>query len=193
MYPKGLHPGATWRKCDFQIHTPRDPQWSGSPSLPGGAATDEQARDAWSDRFVNHCVGSGLMAIAITDHHDFCFVEYVRRAVARLPDPSKGPWVFPGVEVTCDDAVQCLVLFDANTQVDAWHRLFGGHLLTIQAPDADTATNPQARGCGKIIANFIQGIADDSGLNGCSIVLPRRADLLLRGAGQRHLPGNPAA
>jgi chromosome segregation protein len=27
MYAKGLHPGAIWKKCDFQIHTPRDPQW----------------------------------------------------------------------------------------------------------------------------------------------------------------------
>ena len=33
-YPKGQHPGATWRKCDFQCHTPRDRHWVGV-SLPG--------------------------------------------------------------------------------------------------------------------------------------------------------------
>jgi chromosome segregation protein len=176
MYPKGLHPGATWKKCDFQIHTPRDPQWAGSPSLPGGGAAEEQARDAWANHFVGHCVDLGLLAIAITDHHDFCFVEYVRRAISRLPDQTKAPWLFPGVEVTCDDAVQCLVLFDADTNADDWNRLFGGHLLTIQAPDPHAPTNPQARGCGKIIAKFIQGIADDSGLSECSIVLPHASN-----------------
>ena len=176
MFPRGLHPGATWKKCDFQIHTPRDPQWSGSPSLPGGGATEEQARDAWADHFVGHCISSGLLAVAITDHHDFCFIEYVRRAIARLPEPTKAPWVFPGIEVTCDDAVQCLVLFDADTKADVWHRLFGGHLLTIQAPDPDAPRNPQAQTCGKIIAEFLEGVSADSGLNGCSIVLPHASN-----------------
>jgi chromosome segregation protein len=175
-YPKGLHPGATWRKCDFQVHTPRDPQWTGSPSLPGGGSAEEQLRDAWADKFVDHCISLGLLAIAITDHHDFCFVEYVQRAIQRLPDQSKAPWLFPGVEVTCDDAVQCLVLFDTDSPPVVWHRLFGGHLLKIQAPDADKSTNPQALGCGKIIADLLEGIANDIGLSECSIVLPHASN-----------------
>lgn len=101
--------------------------------------------------------------------------RYLRRAIARLPDPSKAPGAFPGVEVTCDDAVQCLVLFDADTKTDVWHRLFGGHLLTIQAPDLGAPRNPLAKTCGKIIADFLQGISADSGLNGCSIMLPHKA------------------
>ena len=176
MTVKGLHPGATWKKCDFQVHTPRDPQWSGSPSLPGGGVAEEQAREAWADLFVAHCIAKGLNAIAITDHHDFCFVEYVKRAVARLADPTTAPWLFPGVEVTCDDAVQCLVLFDAETKADTWHRLFGGHLLKIPAPDKQASTSPQADRCGKIISDFLEGVAADSGLSSCAIVLPHASN-----------------
>src|SRR6202051_3063639 len=159
MFPKGLHPGATWKKCDFQIHTPRDPQWSGSPSLPGGSPDAEKLREAWADHFVSQCVASGLAAIAITDHHDFCFVEDVRRPIERLPDQSTRPWLFPGVEVTCDDAVQCLVLFDEGTAPEVWHRLFGGHLLKIQAPDRDAPANPQALTCEKRSAHVSQPVA----------------------------------
>jgi len=35
-YAKGKHPGAQCRKCDFQIHTPHDKQWSGV-LLPGAS------------------------------------------------------------------------------------------------------------------------------------------------------------
>lgn len=170
---RGLHPGATWRKCDFQIHSPRDPQWTGSPHLPGGSTADEQARDEWADRLVERCIAVGLTAIAITDHHDFCFVEYVRRAIARA---HADIWLFPGVEVTCDDAVQCLVLFDADSEADTWNRLFGGHLLSIAAPESEAATNPQADPCGKDIGAFLKEIAADAGLSGCSIVLPHASN-----------------
>jgi chromosome segregation protein len=176
VYAKGLHPGAIWKKCDFQVHTPRDPQWGGSDHLPGGSESDESAREAWADQLVAHCIGSGLQAIAITDHHDFCFVEYVRRAIARLSDPSTGPWLFPGIEVTCDDAVQCLILFDADTTSDRWNRLFGGHLLNIAAPDPVAPTNPQAVICGKRIDQILSGVAADNWLNGCSIVLPHASN-----------------
>jgi ABC-type lipoprotein export system ATPase subunit/uncharacterized protein with GYD domain len=116
------------------------------------------------------------MAIAITDHHDFCFVDYVRRAIARLPSPGPTVWLFPGVEVSCNDAVQCLVLFDGDTDAATWNRLFGGHLLTVQAPDPNAPTNPQADNCGKNISEFLEGVAGDVGLNGCSIVLPHASN-----------------
>ena len=42
-HAKGMHPGAVWKKCDFQVHTPRDTQWEGTP-FPGGTPELEQAR-----------------------------------------------------------------------------------------------------------------------------------------------------
>ena len=90
-HPVGLHPGATWRKCDFQIHTPRDPNWGTTAHLAGGTHELEAARQHWADEFIRVCVERGLAAIAVTDHHDFCFVEYVQRAADKILDAGRRP------------------------------------------------------------------------------------------------------
>jgi chromosome segregation protein len=171
-----MHPGAVWKRVDFQIHTPRDPQWSGSPHLPGGTEETEAAREAWADGFVAKCIQLKLDAVAITDHHDFCFVEYVQRACERLPKEIVPPWVLPGVEVTCRDAVQCLILFDTDSEPELWHRLFGGHLQNTDVPDGKTATNPQAMECGRDIESFIESVTADAALRGRSIILPHASN-----------------
>lgn len=175
-FAKGLHPGATWRRADFQIHTPRDPQWQGSAHLAGGTPEGESARDAWADSLIAKCIDLGLGAIAITDHHDMCLVEYVRRAIDRLPEGIARPWLFPGMEVTCRDAVQCIVLFDEDAPEAAWRRLFGGHLQNVAEPDRNAATSPQAIECGRDIEPFIESVTTDSGLNLCSIILPHASN-----------------
>lgn len=175
-YPKGMHPGAVWKQTDFQVHTPRDPGWSGSVHLEGGTDETEAARHQWADRFIAQCIALKIEAVAITDHHDFCFIEYVQKALHRLPPGVRKPWVFPGVEVTCQDSVQCLVLFDQISQADVWNRLFGGHLQNIEAPSKDAARNPQATECGKDISSFIESVASDTKLNKCSIILPHASN-----------------
>ena len=78
---------ASWRKCDFQLHTPRDPNWRGKRPIGlneetgSGPATQVQvdaARLAWAHEFVDVCVKRDLRAIAITDHHEMVMVPYVR-------------------------------------------------------------------------------------------------------------------
>ena len=174
IHKKGLHPGAVWKKADFQIHSPRDINWNG-PKFPGGPQAQEQAREAWADSFVAECLKRGLAAIAITDHHDFTFAPYVKRAIARAR-VSDRLWMFPGVEVTCDDAVQCLVLFDADTQEDKWHRLFGGHLQNVERHDPAAESTAQTEPCGREVKEFIESLATDSALNECSIVLPHASN-----------------
>ncbi|MCK3780485.1 AAA family ATPase [Ensifer sesbaniae] len=175
-HEKGMHPGAVWRKVDLQIHTPRDPQWQGSPHLPGGTDATEIARAQWADNFVDECLNRGLSAIAITDHHDACMVNYVKIAIdRRFPDVSP-IWLFPGMEVTCRDAVQCLVLFDSETEPALWRRLFGGHLQNIDEPGLDDATNPQATQCGKDIEAFIESVMGDSKLAERCIILPHASN-----------------
>lgn len=173
-YTKGLHPGAIWKKADFQIHSPRDINWTG-PKFAGGTQPLEQAREDWADSFVEECTRRGLGAIAVTDHHDFVLVPYIQRAIVRKGLVDK-LWFFPGVEVTCDDAVQCLVLFDAQTQEDRWHRLFGGHLQKVGLPNANAESTAAVTPCGKNVEKFIDDIAADAILSACSIVLPHASD-----------------
>lgn len=175
MYEIGKHPGAVWRKCDLQVHTPRDPQWSGSANLAGGTPELEAARDAWADGFVAQCLSNGIGAIAITDHHDLCFIEYVARAIERVPNGGDALWLFPGMEVTCRDAVQCLVIFDRGCPDATLRRLFG-HLPNIPDPERNAATNPQASQSGKDVEAFLAGVQDDGEMQPRSIVLPHASN-----------------
>lgn len=107
--------GAHFFRCDLQVHTPRDINWSGNDSV-----TDEERR-AYAGSLVQACRERALQGIAITDHHDMTFVEYVRRAAAEETDSEGKPLpkeqrliVFPGMELTLGVPCQALLLFDAD-------------------------------------------------------------------------------
>jgi chromosome segregation protein len=174
-HPKGMHPGAVWRKADLQVHTPRDPQWDG-PKFKGGTPADETAREAWADDFVQACIDRKLEMVSVTDHHDLCAQPYILRAIGRLPLDSPKPWIFPGMEVTCDDSAQCLVIFDVFSDSDLWDRLYGGHLLNIAKPSQSDATAPQAIPCGRNVDDFLANIAEDPHLSQRVVVLPNGGD-----------------
>lgn len=184
-YSKGRHPGAVWRKTDLQVHTPRDAQWAGPPSLPGGTIEKETARDYWADAFVKECLRRGIGAIGVTDHHDLVMYPYIERAIERLGASQEQLWLFPGMEVTCDDSVQCIVLFDQGTQPEITRRLFP-HTPKILEPDPNDARAPQTTLCGRDIKEFLGSTHDDVGFRGRMIVLPHASkgghkDILRRG------------
>ncbi|HEV2523417.1 MAG TPA: AAA family ATPase [Candidatus Acidoferrales bacterium] len=108
--------GAHFYKCDFQVHTPRDAQWS------GGDAVTEAERKAYAEALILACRQKGLDAIAITDHHDFAFFPYVKKAAQNeldnlgksVPDERKVV-VFPGIELTLTSPnCQAILILDAE-------------------------------------------------------------------------------
>ena len=120
---------AYWRKCDFQIHTPRDNGWIGprpiglGDNLNGSLAIEAQIfaqRMDWATGFVEACAQRGLEAVALTDHHEMVMVPYVKEAIRarKAQDPEFDLWLFPGMELTCHGGVQCLLIFDADLSDD---------------------------------------------------------------------------
>jgi len=113
--------GAEFRKADFQIHSPRDGNWDGPRPEDGlgatpAAAAIQTARETFCRSFIEKCVAEGLRAISITDHHEGVYCYRILEAKAKL-EAEKGSidlWIFPGMELTCKDACQALVIFDAN-------------------------------------------------------------------------------
>ena len=113
--------GAEFRKADFQIHSPRDRGWDGArpEDALGNAPTIEAvlaARATYCRAFIEKCVAEGLRAIAITDHHEGVYCYQMMETKAKL-ETEKGAidlWIFPGMELTCKDSCQALVIFDAN-------------------------------------------------------------------------------
>ena len=108
--------GAHFYKCDFQVHTPRDLAWSGAD------AATEKERKAYAEELVLACRQKDLGAIAITDHHDFAFFPYVKRAAQNELDDDGAPIdaarrliAFPGIELTLTaPACQALLILDAD-------------------------------------------------------------------------------
>ena len=106
--------GAHYFKCDFQVHTPRDINWHGASAV----SSDE--RIAYSESLVRACRLKGIHAIAVTDHHDFIFFPYIKRAASIELDDAGQPIpqteqliVFPGLELTlASPPCQALLILD---------------------------------------------------------------------------------
>ncbi len=114
--------GAQFRKADLQVHSPRDDGWQGPrPDAALGPDPDLAqvlaVREAFCRSFIAKCVEQGLGAVALTDHHEG---EYAYIAIETL-SKMRGEgvvgddlWIFPGMELTCKDSAQALLLFDAD-------------------------------------------------------------------------------
>lgn len=112
--------GAAYRKSDFQIHSPRDRAWDGARPTDG---LPERTRDAiasarisWGRDFIRECVGRGLQAVAITDHHEGVYIWNLLTALseARAEGTDLDLWIFPAMELTAKDSAQAIVVFDAD-------------------------------------------------------------------------------
>lgn len=136
--------GAHFFKADLQVHTPRDPAWSGKrPVL-------DADRVAYAEAFVAACRERGLQAVAITDHHDFAFVDYVRAAAAQEEvGPDGKPFstteqlvVFPGLELTLSVS-QALLILSAGFPSERLSAVL--NVLAIEPADdtAEKAKDPE--------------------------------------------------
>src|SRR5271154_6849846 len=134
--------GAHFFKADLQVHTPRDPSWS------GGRPVTEDERNSYAREVVAACGRTGLQAVAITDHPDFALFDYTRRAAASEPE-SDGETlsterrlvVFPGLELTLAVPCQALLILDADFPAQRLATVL--ELLTIEPPDSSLGKHNQ--------------------------------------------------
>lgn len=110
------HKGVTYRKTDLQIHSPRDDQWKGiRPDDSPTPLTEGELiarRIAWAGDFVDACVSKGIQVAALTDHHEGVYCWYVIDEVKKRNAEGVDFWFMPGMELTCRDSAQALILFD---------------------------------------------------------------------------------
>ena len=110
-----MNNGARYYKCDFQVHTPRDLQFAGKEYF------SEVERKEYSEKFIIACRDKKLDAVAITDHHDLSFFNYIKNASinekdsdSNLINENNRIVIFPGMELTLDVPCQALLLFDST-------------------------------------------------------------------------------
>lgn len=124
--------GAHFYRCDFQVHTPRDRNWTGTKFGVNqddvATLTTEQKENIDTERiqfakqYLEKIRNAGINAVAITDHHDVVFAKTIRKVAEEQNkmylDSSqfeKMITVFPGIEVTLSNpASQCIIIFDSD-------------------------------------------------------------------------------
>ena len=167
---------ASWRMCDFQVHSPRDPNWEGERPL--GSETGQSqtevnaARARWAADLVTSCTAKGLGAVAITDHNEFVMFGYVRQELARLSSAGDMPdvWVFPGMELTASLGKQCIVLFDANIESSLLDAASGA--LTLNVADGSSSNAGRAKQLKITYPEIQERLEEVEELRGRFIVLP---------------------
>lgn len=192
---------ASFRKCDFQIHTPRDPGWRGSRPIglkdtksDGKSATADDVhreRTQWAKQFVDSCLERNLEAIAITDHHETVMVKYIVAEIeARTEsDNAADLWVFPAMELTVKDGAQALLLFDADLPEEKWSQ--ARTVLGIDHSDDDIykATAPHPKQLSYTYDELAGRLDTIESLRNRYIVLPNVSDgghsVVRKGWGER--------
>ncbi len=135
-----MNKGTRFYNCDFQVHSPRDINWSGPKPI------SDAERNRYAERFVLACRQKGVNAVAITDHHDLAFFPYIKAAANNEVDDNGQPIndsrklvVFPGIELTLSNPpCQALLILDANFPEDQFLRVL--HKLSIE-PNAVTESS----------------------------------------------------
>lgn len=125
--------GAHYVKTDLQIHTPRDRNWTAE-------CVGDENRRQFAREFVAACRAAGLGAVGVTDHHDFAFLPFIRRAATEEIGADGGPLpeqqrivVFPGLELSLEVPCQVLLIFSAD---------FPGERLSTVLDKLDIPANP---------------------------------------------------
>jgi chromosome segregation protein len=169
--------GAHFYRCDFQVHTPRDPRWAGPrPS------TDTE-REQFADDFVRACREKQLDAVAITDHHDLAYVKTIRDAAARELGDDGEPLmavnrlvVFPGIELSLGVPCQAIIIFDADFPSDRFSLIL--EALAINAVDPAQAVLPDVTNLDHFdsLKDLYDELDKREWLRGHYIVLPNVTD-----------------
>jgi len=152
-----MNKGTRFYKCDFQVHTPRDINWSGTKPV------SDEDRNTYAEKFVLACREKGINAVAITDHHDFTFFPYIKAAANNEVDSNGEPIndsgkliVFPGIELTLSNPpCQALLILDANFPEDQLIRVL--HKLALEPNPVE---EPSTKATIPIPSDVINGLGD---------------------------------
>lgn len=168
--------GAHFFRCDFQVHTPRDPNWVGTRPV------SIKDREVWADGLVAACRSKGLDAVAITDHHDFALVPFVRDAAKRETGKNGRPLadkqrliVFPGLELTLGVPCQALLILNADFPSERLDAVLTR--LALPVVDSKEAQLPDVQTINlALLSQLYEELDKDTWLRGHYIVFPNVTD-----------------
>ena len=165
--------GAKFYRCDFQVHSPRDINWTGvrfgvnAEQIANLSEAEKQQidenREQFCKEYLDKISSAGINAIAMTDHHDVVFVQHLRKVAKEqneihelMGEPEKIVTVFPGIELSLSNpASQVIIIFDADFEDARLNSVL--NFLGIQATDKyDKQTVQTQRISQEVISNLSQ-------------------------------------
>jgi type III restriction enzyme len=165
--------GSHYFRADFQVHTPRDPAWSGK------RPKSDDERKAWARDFVAAARKNQLNAVAISDHHDFALFPYVQAAALSETDAAGNPLhsrdrlvVFPALELTLSVPCQAILILDADFPVEKLDDVLKA--LNHEPVDPALAQLPQTQFLpdSKDLESLVEKLDNHAFLRGRYILLP---------------------
>lgn len=179
---------ASFRKCDLQVHSPRDPGWQGERCIGlggqtsnGAPATEEDVhrdRRKWAKKLVERCERSGLQCIAITDHHEMVMSRYVEQELLQRREAGRPAdlWLFPAMELTLQHGCQAIILFDADLGREWCEQAQSSLGISIPSIDPFAAAAKQPAPLLFPYPEIVARLNEISELKGRYIVLPNVSD-----------------
>jgi predicted metal-dependent phosphoesterase TrpH len=141
-------PGARWWRCDFHNHSPA------SFDVPDKSTTPEQWLLAYAQ--------AGVECVAITDHNSGAWIDPLQQALTNLESSGQlrpgQLHLFPGVEISANQGVHVLAIFDPGTPGSKISQLLGLVKYRGQEGDSDAVTE----------ASVEQVICEIAGLGACA-------------------------
>jgi len=121
--------------------------------------------------------------VAITDHHDVAFIDFIREAAANETDDSGQPLtdnqrlvVFPGVELTLSAPCQALLLLDADFPPDRLPAVLTALSIEPEPAASASAAAPQQLGHIQDFKTLYELLDRHAWLKGRYVVFPHAAD-----------------
>lgn len=98
--------GAKWWKFDFHTHTPASFDYGRGDR---GLKDSIHPRD-WLMSFIDH----GIECVAVTDHNTGEWIDRLKDEAEKLRTEGFNIFVFPGVEVSANNNIHILGIFDTD-------------------------------------------------------------------------------
>ncbi|MBV6503804.1 MAG: hypothetical protein AKCLJLPJ_01898 [Fimbriimonadales bacterium] len=159
--------GATFHKCAFQVHSPRDPAYQHD------SLDSLEQWEAFAQFFAGKCIEADLDAVAITDHHDLEFALLLRRVVTASAQLSGRLTIWPAMELTTAVPCQAIIIFDSEIPDQSLAQAYPalGILPPAQIPAPGNSTVTRL-GAVNTLKDLYDRLDDVPALKGRYIVFP---------------------
>lgn len=122
------YPGSRWWKFDFHTHTPASKDTSAWQKALG--TPDELTAETWLLKYM----AAGIDCVAVTDHNSGGWIDQLKEAYANMkeqddlglaPEGFRELTIFPGVEISANNGVHVLAIFDPSVTTTTVSSLLG--------------------------------------------------------------------